>query len=255
MVKRLRNKIQNLSNLEVLIILIVVALASMIASLLNGSPWDRAWWADLSQGLVTEMAGAAATFWLINLIFEGRRKREEEERVEKQEIEELVWQMNSDLPGDGIRAVRKLGIYGALQNGVLRGKDLRNAKLEGEDLTAADLQMTNLRRANLQSVDLGDANLQAADLSHAILQEADLLFANLQDAKLWFANLKGTYLAEANLQNAIFKNPKFDVTTTLPDGTHWTPDTNLRRFTDPSHPQFWRSDTPDSPAYRGKGGE
>jgi len=28
--------------------------------------------------------------------------------------------------------------------------------------------------------------------------------------------------------------------TTLPDGTRWKPDTDLARFTDPDHPDFWR---------------
>jgi len=29
----------------------------------------------------------------------------------------------------------------------------------------------------------------------------------------------------------------------------------LARFTDPNHPDFWRSDNPHSPAYRGKAGD
>jgi hypothetical protein len=39
-----------------------------------------------------------------------------------------------------------------------------------------------------------------------------------------------------------------DETVTLPDGTNWTSDTDMMRFTDPAHPQFWRSDEPNSPA-------
>jgi hypothetical protein len=36
----------------------------------------------------------------------------------------------------------------------------------------------------------------------------------------------------------------------LPDGTRWTPDTDMERFTDPQHPAFWRSDNRHSPAHR-----
>jgi DNA-binding NtrC family response regulator len=50
-------------------------------------------------------------------------------------------------------------------------------------------------------------------------------------------------LGGANLQMA-----------SLPDGTNWTPDTGMARFTDPEHPEFWRSDDPGSPAYRGMDG-
>lgn len=31
----------------------------------------------------------------------------------------------------------------------------------------------------------------------------------------------------------------FDEATILPDGTKWTPRTDMRRFTDPNHPKFW----------------
>ena len=50
----------------------------------------------------------------------------------------------------------------------------------------------------------------------------------------------------ANLTGADFAED-----TRLPDGTHWTPDTDITRFTDPDHPRFWRSDDPESPAYGG----
>ena len=65
---------------------------------------------------------------------------------------------------------------------------------------------------------------------------ADLASADLFGADLMYANLTGADFAED---------------TRLPDGTHWTPDTDITRFTDPDHPRFWRSDDPESPAYGG----
>lgn len=67
-------------------------------------------------------------------------------------------------------------------------------------------------------------------------------------ANLQFTDLYGADLAHADLSDVIF-----DVDTTLPDRTRWTPDIDIARFTDPNHLDFWRSDDPESPAYRGAG--
>jgi hypothetical protein len=47
------------------------------------------------------------------------------------------------------------------------------------------------------------------------------------------------------------RDTQFDEETRLPDDTKWTPDADMSRFTDPKHPEFWRSDFLFSPAYRG----
>ena len=99
---------------------------------------------------------------------------------------------------------------------------------------------------NLQEADLRGANLQEAILWLANLQEANLRVANLQEANLWGTNLWG-----ANLQGADLGGATFDENTMLPDGTKWTPGTDMARFTDSGHPDFWRSDDTQSPAYRG----
>ncbi|MCA9904034.1 MAG: pentapeptide repeat-containing protein, partial [Anaerolineae bacterium] len=82
------------------------------------------------------------------------------------------------------------------------------------------------------------------------LRGALLVGADLSGAELNSTNLAQAVLINANLADALFVDVTFDASTTLPDGTHWTPDTDLSRFTDPDHPQFWRSDNPVSPAYR-----
>jgi len=131
----------------------------------------------------------------------------------------------------------------------LQGADLLSAKLQGADLGKANLQGAKLERANLQDAQLWLTNLQGADLPEANLQGADLERANLQGARLWLANLQnahlsadlqGTQLHRANLQGANLTGAKFDDKTVLPDRTHWTPDTDMQRFTDPNHPNFWQ---------------
>jgi hypothetical protein len=97
-----------------------------------------------------------------------------------------------------------------------------------------------------------DGTLRGAYLRNTSLQNADLWGTDLVGARLHHSKLQGTFFMNADLTDVDFQFSEFDGTTTLPDGSKWTPDTEMRRFTDPSHPNFWRSDDPRSPAYRGK---
>jgi hypothetical protein len=112
---------------------------------------------------------------------------------------------------------------------------LAGVDLSGVNLWFAELQGANLRGANLKRAALEGANLQGAELDYANLKGAELEGANLQEANLFYANLQGAELVGANLELA-----QFDTSTTLPDGTRWRPDTDLSRFTDPEHHDFWR---------------
>lgn len=139
---------------------------------------------------------------------------------------------------------------------------LSYANLKQANLTVANLQFAILEGANLQETDLRhtqflrngmhNVNLEKANLSFATLQETSMNYANLRNADFTQANLKGVWLNDADLLGAKLRHTDFDTDVTLPDGNKWTPETDLRRFTDPTHPEFWRSDDPRSPAYRGK---
>lgn len=119
----------------------------------------------------------------------------------------------------------------------LQGADLRLAKFQNAELDEAHLQGANLKGASLEGVKLGRANLQAAKLWDAKLQGSDLVMAKLQGAELVNAKLQGADLYWANLESVDFGQwdwmAQFDVTTRLPDGTHWTPDADLTKFTHP----------------------
>jgi hypothetical protein len=97
-----------------------------------------------------------------------------------------------------------------------------------------------------------DGTLRGAYLRNTNLQNADLWGTDLVGARLHHSNLQGTFFMNADLTDVDFQFSEFDETTTLPDGSKWSPDTDMRRFTDPNHPNFWRSDDPRSPAYREK---
>ena len=91
-----------------------------------------------------------------------------------------------------------------------------------------------MRVAYLHGADLAKANLQGASIFRAHLQGADLRNADLRGV-----DMRGAELDGANLTGAIF-----DATTVLPDGKPWTLDTDLTRFTDRAHPDFWRYHPP-----------
>lgn len=188
--------------------------------------------ADFYSNVGTELASIAVTVLIID--------RLNDHRLTHRQKEALVLQMGSPDNGFAIEAVRILTARGWLVDGLLRGAHLSRANLEG---------------ANLQKVDLSDAHLGLASLHKTRLAGATLTRAYLQGANLEGATLSGATLAGANLNDANLRGVHFDSETTfdaetiLPDCTYWERGTDMRRFTDPHHPQFWRSHNPNSPAY------
>ena len=130
-------------------------------------------------------------------------------------------------------------------HGTVLSRDLSHWGEESRRWIVVNLQEAILVDANLQEALLEGANLQGAGLQGANLQEADLHGADLQGAYLWRSNLQGANLVRSNLQGANLiganlQGANLSEDTKLPDGTSWTPDTDMTRFTDPKHPDFWR---------------
>lgn len=228
--------------------------------------------AELLGDFVPEAVGITFTVGVLNRLAD-RRVRLEMKR-------DLIFRMGSSRSDVAVHAVEDLTRHGWLIDGSLKGANLMRAELQearmieanlrGANLMSANLQRAILVKANLQGVRLMEANLQEAHLEYANLQGADLMGAILQEARmtainlqetiLLFANLQGGYLVEANLQGADLRfanlqganvaDATFDEQTVLPDAEwnsttdiytgHWTPDTDMRRFTDPEHPDFWQ---------------
>ncbi len=138
-----------------------------------------------------------------------------------------------------------------LTGATLSNANLIKANLQGADFTGADLRDALLQNTDAQSTVFFRADLERANLFGAKLTNANLREANLQDAVLTDADLHGANMAAANLQGAKLKADCFDTETWLPDGRYWTPATDLGRYSDPAHPQFWRSPDEKSPAAAG----
>lgn len=91
----------------------------------------------------------------------------------------------------------------------------------------------------------------------SLLKGADLRFANLTGAYLAGANFEGTKLRGARLVGADLTDARFNEQTILPDSNwlgkdangnsifdkFWIPDTDMTRYTNPNHPDFWQPDT------------
>jgi hypothetical protein len=119
------------------------------------------------------------------------------------------------------------------------------------DLSGADLEQVELHDANLEGARLSKANLKGAKLDYCNLKGAILIDANLQSSSLTYCNLEGarlspdvylaraqiTNLKDANLSSTILKGTylhdvSFNENTILPDGTNWSTNVDLHRFTE-----------------------
>jgi hypothetical protein len=190
---------------------------------------------DFYSNVSTELGSIAITILIIDAMYR-RRERETTTRTEKKR---LIRQIGNRDPELTLRAVEELRLNGWLEDGSLEQVSIAWANLAGAHLQKADLSGAHLWLTNLKG-----ARLYQADLKGAFMQAV-----NLQDANLDGATLAGANLNESNLLNASVAKTIFDTNTILPDCTYWSPGAEMRRFTDPLHPDFWRSKNPRSPAY------
>ena len=152
---------------------------------------------------------------------------------------------NADLSGKDLEAANLQGadLRGAnLEDTQLQGANLRDAKLDGAvimntDLRGADLRDVELQHSEFLYADLSGANLKGTNWHGKDLNMIDLRFANLQDATLCETNLTDADLKYALLQDADLRDATLSEAT-LPDGSKFEDGTDLRKFTDPTHPEF-----------------
>jgi hypothetical protein len=228
---------KNTARLRILILL-ALAVGALVSSL-GALLWGGQDWGGLALNLGSEMAGAVVTYALLELFIGRRERREAEGRELAAKKAALIAQMGSTVRNEAIRAVEELRRHNWLYDGSLFSVDLDGADLQGADMGMADLRGAGLIETNLQGASLYSANLQVAGLARANLQKADLDWTELQGASLRGANLQG-----ASMRLAKLKGTHLSEYTILPDGTKWTPDTDMARFTDPEHPDFWRPEGP-----------
>lgn len=211
---------------------------------------------DFYANVSTELTSIAITVLIIDTL----NRRREQRLGESKEREQFTRQLGSSINEVAKRAAEELRARGWLTDGSLQECDLRIANLEEAKLWKADLQGVNLQWAKLKKANLNGSILVGANLTQANLQAArcggaDLRGANLFEAKLYRVNFNGAYLREANLtgahlegarldgadlRNANLEGAHLDDLTVLPDGSPWSAEADLGRFTDPDHPNCWQ---------------
>jgi uncharacterized protein YjbI with pentapeptide repeats len=187
------------------------------------------------------------------------------EKVSVRQAEAIAELRSASSPAERAPILQRMIMDNLLQAADMReiqldGAELSRVHLEGVTLFAAKLRGASFTHAHLHSADLAYADLSQAYISNADLTQADLRGATLADCDLWETKLQGAYMVHAdlshadlrgadlkgaNLRNAVLDQTvwKYDVTrttliATLPDGTQWTTETDMARFTDPTHPDF-----------------
>ena len=183
-------------------------------------------------------------------------RRRDRLAVEQADRERLVIELRSRDNGIAVNALEQIAARNWLRDGTLAGGNFAYADLFQADFTLADLEGAMFFSTRLQEAEFVNAYLYDANFYMANLQRANFNGANLYGADLSFASLKGAFLGDACLINAILANTLYDEMTILPDAVeigfkkdgsflydkHWTPETDMSRYTDPNHPDFWEPD-------------
>lgn len=181
----------------------------------------------------TSVVSTVATVLILDRLAERRADRKAEEALKQQLVDDAASNSNEIAKNAVYQLYRKRWLR--FEEGLLKGANLQFANLQGADFQFANLQRTDLSYANLQKADFTQADLRGANLVMANLRGATLLHTNLAGANLTMANLR-----EVGREQDYFVPIRFDSMTILPDGTKWTQETDIRRFVDPEHPNFWK---------------
>jgi hypothetical protein len=159
-----------------------------------GNLWfdgDSSYATNLYAGIISVMV----TLWVLDWLEQQRGERQRTQKLREQLARDAgITSKETDK-----KAARRLRKHGGLRSD--------NRLLTGESLFGANLQQEDLLWMNLQRAIVANADLQRALSFGAKLQQAIIATADLQGANLW--------------------DTKFDENAILPDGSKWTPDTNL----------------------------
>lgn len=122
-----------------------------------------------------------------------------------------------------------------LSDAWLGGANLEKTHLHHAFLINASFGIAHLYKADFHGANLTNAkflrdNLTDAQFVGAYLINTSIRESNLSNANLFRAILYGTNFTDSNLQGANLYKAHFDSATILPDGTHWTPDTDWTKF-------------------------
>ena len=257
-------------------IVLILAFFSLVLFYKHGrdniSPKDA-----YALNLHTEGFGVALGVIITVFVIDALNRRRDADRRKQDLIDRLLREVLSPRPEIAQAAFDELR-----KRRLIFGEDsvLQNANLVDAKPVKADLRWANLSGAIFLGADFSDSDFQQANLdntvlcsakvTHACFWKASLRNADLEGSTLTEADLDGVDLSGANLKNAkiepLFTNTFQHVPEakledngfmeivdkiTLPDSNQVisVTDAEISRFTNPDHPNFWRSCNPQSPAH------
>ncbi|NJL95720.1 MAG: pentapeptide repeat-containing protein [Anaerolineae bacterium] len=231
-------------------VLVLSGLGSLLINILRDPALDdefAAWWERWLQSLSIEAAGGVILLVVVEWLLQRRARQQQALQAALQatvanesQREALIGSYRNRLRAAPDRNARQFILDEMKRQDLLAGANLNNLNLEGANLYDANLQGISLESTNLSGAYLIEANLTSAKLSEANLSQAELSWADLGGAFLGGAKLDGAWLLQANLENTFIKTTHFDLQTRLPDGTRWSKEVALERFTDPTYAGYWR---------------
>ena len=144
--------------------------------------------------------------------------------------------------------------YFNLQEAFMTDSTLKNSRLFMVEMQRASLWLASMTNVSFIGVNLTESNLGNSNLVRVVMRNVNLHGANFESANMEGIEIRNSTLTSTNLKSSNLKNAKlignkYDENTVLPNGKIWKQSTDLDRFTDPDHPNFWRSCDPNSPAY------
>lgn len=143
---------------------------------------------DFLNNMVPEAVGIFFTVLIIDRLDSIR-----EENVIK---DQLIRRVHSRYNHTALQAIEEMRVLGYLEDGTLRGCNLRGASWVDANMYMADLRKTDLGNANLERADMVLANLQGANVNDSQLKATYIMHgATMPDGSTYDGryNLEGDF--------------------------------------------------------------
>jgi hypothetical protein len=198
-----------------------------------------------TTNLWTEAISIGITVFILDQINRYRdnkaaeaKEKEQKAVSENAEKQKLIVELRSPYHMIAMNALEQIRERRWYDDGSLKGVYLVEANLQNAFLFEANLEAAVFAKANLKTANLFGANLQKAKLWQTDLEDADLRKTNLKDAFLVDINLRGALIGDTDFEGAILPDAKeigTDKQGRFVYNKFWTPETDMRRYTDPNH--------------------
>ena len=145
-------------------------------------------------------------------------------------------------------------------NTSMEGAKVRYTKFDNSTLWLANLNKAIIIDSSFNNANLRTTTMKYASFHTSSFRAARFDGANMNSTSFQSCNFGGVDFTNADLKDAQFLDCVFDDKTILPDSgvlphhygyseesgfssiKYWTPETDMTRYTNPEHPDFWQPD-------------